>query len=235
MSQFEKLVSQIQSDNSVQIIGLMRQGARIKIACGKDASDVLGFDYVVKSAFVAMSLAWPLTHQTRITLARLWSSTWGRSPCTWDRSPKSAQGGSRGVDGMAEHHDHIRQRPSSFRRVLEGFAKLREEGIPFAVVTTLLELNFGDLESMYQLFVENGVGAWHAADDIGYYDENEIHLRNKCGQISYWPGCQAGLAVVGIDSFQVFVRKHAGAGDGVMVLPDPTAPNHQRHLRGIAP
>jgi MoaA/NifB/PqqE/SkfB family radical SAM enzyme len=40
----------------------------------------------------------------------------------------------------------------------------------------------------------------YAADDIGYYDENEIHLRNKFGQISYWPGCQAGLTVVGIDS-----------------------------------
>lgn len=50
MSQFEKLVSQIQSKNSVQIIGLMRQVARIKNGCGKDASDVLGFDYVVKSA-----------------------------------------------------------------------------------------------------------------------------------------------------------------------------------------
>jgi radical SAM protein with 4Fe4S-binding SPASM domain len=146
------------------------------------------------------------------------------------------------VDGMADHHDYIRQRPNSFKRVLEGFARLRTENIPFAVVTTLLELNLGDLENMYQLFVQNGVGAWqlqlanamgtmsshrsmmisreriplitafirekkeeakmniYAADDIGYYDENEKYLRGKCGQISYWPGCQAGLTVVGIDS-----------------------------------
>jgi radical SAM protein with 4Fe4S-binding SPASM domain len=40
----------------------------------------------------------------------------------------------------------------------------------------------------------------YAADDIGYYDEYEKYIRGKSGEISFWPGCQAGLTVVGIDS-----------------------------------
>jgi len=39
-----------------------------------------------------------------------------------------------------------------------------------------------------------------AGDDIGYFDENEIHLRNHPGNRGEWHGCQAGLSVVGIDS-----------------------------------
>lgn len=50
MSHFKSLVSHIASKNSVEIIGLMRQVARIKNGVGKDASDILGFDYVVKSS-----------------------------------------------------------------------------------------------------------------------------------------------------------------------------------------
>jgi hypothetical protein len=48
MSQFEDLIAQVSKATGVKIIGLMRQIARIKNGYGKDASDVLGFDYVVK-------------------------------------------------------------------------------------------------------------------------------------------------------------------------------------------
>ena len=40
----------------------------------------------------------------------------------------------------------------------------------------------------------------YAGDDVGYYDENEMYLRNRPGTIAAWQGCQAGLKVVGIDS-----------------------------------
>jgi radical SAM protein with 4Fe4S-binding SPASM domain len=40
----------------------------------------------------------------------------------------------------------------------------------------------------------------YAGDDIGYYDEHELYLRNRPGTIAAWQGCQAGLRVVGIDS-----------------------------------
>jgi len=40
----------------------------------------------------------------------------------------------------------------------------------------------------------------YAGDDIGYYDANEPCLRTPVGVIALWPGCQAGLRAVGIDS-----------------------------------
>jgi len=46
----------------------------------------------------------------------------------------------------------------------------------------------------------DGIIRLYAGDDIGYYDENELYLRNRPGTISVWQGCQAGLSVVGIDS-----------------------------------
>jgi radical SAM protein with 4Fe4S-binding SPASM domain len=39
-----------------------------------------------------------------------------------------------------------------------------------------------------------------AADNIGYFDENELYIRNLPGTVGVWSGCQAGLRVVGIDS-----------------------------------
>jgi radical SAM protein with 4Fe4S-binding SPASM domain len=40
----------------------------------------------------------------------------------------------------------------------------------------------------------------YAGDDVGYFDENELYLRNQPGTICAWSGCQAGLRVIGIDS-----------------------------------
>ena len=39
-----------------------------------------------------------------------------------------------------------------------------------------------------------------AGDDIRYFGENELYLKNRPGAICAWSGCQAGLRVVGIDS-----------------------------------
>lgn len=44
-------------------------------------------------------------------------------------------------------------------------------------------------------------GLWIVAgDDIGYFDENEMYLRNLPGTLCTWQGCVAGLRAVGIDS-----------------------------------
>lgn len=146
------------------------------------------------------------------------------------------------VDGMEGNHNRIRNVRTSFKKVLEAFERLGREDVPIAVVTSLLDFNFYDLEPMYDLFVDNGVTIWqiqivaamgnmaekknflldpakvplitrfirdkrseqkiriYAGDDIGYYDENELYLRNSPGTICAWHGCQAGLRVVGIDS-----------------------------------
>jgi radical SAM protein with 4Fe4S-binding SPASM domain len=40
----------------------------------------------------------------------------------------------------------------------------------------------------------------YAGDNIGYYDENEMYLRNEPGKFCLWDGCKAGISVIGIDS-----------------------------------
>jgi radical SAM protein with 4Fe4S-binding SPASM domain len=39
-----------------------------------------------------------------------------------------------------------------------------------------------------------------AGDNIGYYDENEMYLRNEPGKLCFWNGCNAGISAIGIDS-----------------------------------
>jgi radical SAM protein with 4Fe4S-binding SPASM domain len=39
-----------------------------------------------------------------------------------------------------------------------------------------------------------------AGDNIGYFDENELYLRNVPGKLCIWDGCKAGISVIGIDS-----------------------------------
>ncbi|HEX3030288.1 MAG TPA: radical SAM protein [Clostridia bacterium] len=146
------------------------------------------------------------------------------------------------MDGMEESHNKIRNVSTSFQKVLNAFDLLNKENIPIAVVTTLVDFNFGDLEDMYNLLVKNNVKVWqiqiatpmgnmrektdflldpakvplitgfirkkrhemkmsiYAGDDIGYFDENEMYIRNAPGTIGAWSGCQAGLRVIGIDS-----------------------------------
>jgi radical SAM protein with 4Fe4S-binding SPASM domain len=40
----------------------------------------------------------------------------------------------------------------------------------------------------------------YAADSIGYYDENEAHIRGRRAPVCYWTGCQAGITSIFIDS-----------------------------------
>lgn len=145
------------------------------------------------------------------------------------------------IDGLKESHDAIRRR-DSFDRALRALGRLRSEGIPVSVVTTLMESNVKELPGLHALLVEYGVESWQlqigtpmgnlaaardrvlnpshipeitqfirthrdaskvwilAGDDIGYYDENEMYLRNMPGAICAWQGCSAGLRTIGIDS-----------------------------------
>ncbi len=64
------------------------------------------------------------------------------------------------VDGMEAVHNKIRRNPHSFENVLKTLDRLREEDFYTEAITTLTDLNFDDLEDMYNLFVNKGVEIW---------------------------------------------------------------------------
>jgi radical SAM protein with 4Fe4S-binding SPASM domain len=82
------------------------------------------------------------------------------------------------VDGMEEHHDRARNRKGSFRKILRAFRQLREHNIPYVVVTTLMDFNFGDLEALYQLLTDERVETWQIqiAHPMGNMGDVPQHL-----------------------------------------------------------
>ncbi len=58
------------------------------------------------------------------------------------------------LDGMEANHNRIRNSPRAFEKVLDAIKLLREEKIPIAIVTSLLDFNFCDLDDMYDLLAQ---------------------------------------------------------------------------------
>jgi len=64
------------------------------------------------------------------------------------------------VDGTEEVHNQIRGNKHSFKNIIRSFELLNEAGICTGAVTSLMELNYPDLESLYSLLVDNHVNLW---------------------------------------------------------------------------
>lgn len=64
------------------------------------------------------------------------------------------------LDGLAQTHDDIRQRPGSFERIARGISLLRERDVPVAVATVVTRQSIEELEPLYQLLCEKDVGVW---------------------------------------------------------------------------
>lgn len=64
------------------------------------------------------------------------------------------------LDGMEDNHNRIRNVNTSFKKVMEAIEALKREGIPVAVVTSLIDRNFEDLWPIYDLLVEKGIELW---------------------------------------------------------------------------
>lgn len=64
------------------------------------------------------------------------------------------------IDGLEENHDLIRNKNGSFRSAIQAINKLKAEGFCIGVATTILDINFYDLEKMYLLFKELGITVW---------------------------------------------------------------------------
>jgi len=76
------------------------------------------------------------------------------------------------LDGMEKNHDLIRGIKGAYQRVLRAFARLNQEGIPLAVVTSLLDFNVADLDQMHDLLAAHRVAIW------------QIQIVNSMGNIA---------------------------------------------------
>jgi radical SAM protein with 4Fe4S-binding SPASM domain len=64
------------------------------------------------------------------------------------------------LDGLELTHNTIRRRKDSFSEIINAFELLNKAGIPIGVVTSLLELNYPELEELYTLLIRNNVNLW---------------------------------------------------------------------------
>ncbi len=64
------------------------------------------------------------------------------------------------LDGFEHTHSDIRGKKDAFRKAESTMDLFNLENIPFGVVTTLLNSNFSDLDSMYSFLLKKGAFAW---------------------------------------------------------------------------
>ena len=84
------------------------------------------------------------------------------------------------IDGMKENHDIIRNRSGSFDSAINTIRKLKSENFNVGVTTTIFDLNFNDLEEMYQLFKSLKISVWQfqIAAPMGRCADNKEYLLN---------------------------------------------------------
>lgn len=67
------------------------------------------------------------------------------------------------LDGMPSAHDAMRNRAGAFDRALQGVERLLQvfgRDIPIEVTTVVHKRNLADLDALYRLLCERGVGRW---------------------------------------------------------------------------
>lgn len=83
------------------------------------------------------------------------------------------------IDALEEIHDRIRMK-GSFAGARGALDLLHREGIPVGVVTSLMELNYPDLEGLYEFLVDHHVQIWQLqlVNPMGnMVDRRELILR----------------------------------------------------------
>lgn len=64
------------------------------------------------------------------------------------------------IDGMEVTHNHIRGKKDSFRKVIDAFERLRDEGFYVSAITTLTKENYTQLDEMFNLLKKHNVWLW---------------------------------------------------------------------------
>ena len=92
------------------------------------------------------------------------------------------------LDGATpETHEHIRNCPGLFTKVLKAIDILKDHGISVAVITTVHKDNFSELPDLYKLLVSTGIYAW------------QIQLAMPIGRMSH----QSGKVLTGGEALQL--------------------------------
>ena len=124
------------------------------------------------------------------------------------------------VDGLEKTHNKIRRNPKSFEHVLKVMKRLREEKMPMGVITTITNLNVGELEGIYDLLKKNGVEIWQLqiASPMGNAREN--------GQLL--------ISIDKVPYLTKFVREKNSLGEMVVVAGDNIGyyDENERYIRG---
>ncbi|MDQ5983796.1 MAG: putative mycofactocin radical SAM maturase MftC [Eubacteriales bacterium SKADARSKE-1] len=127
------------------------------------------------------------------------------------------------IDGMENTHNTIRRNPHSFEHILKVMKRLNDDGYYISVVTTLTDLNFDDLEKMYQLFLDKSVRIWQLqlASPMGNASE---HL-----ELLIDPGK--------VPSVTKFIREKNKEGKILLVAGDNVGyyDNNEHYIRGDLP
>jgi len=103
------------------------------------------------------------------------------------------------LDGMEKNHDLIRGIKGAYQKVLRAFERLNQEGIPIAVVTSLLDFNVADLDQLHDLLVANGVEIW------------QLQIVNAMGNIAGHPEYLLNQAKIGEITNFIREKRRAGA------------------------
>jgi radical SAM protein with 4Fe4S-binding SPASM domain len=64
------------------------------------------------------------------------------------------------LDGMEKNHNRVRGKRDAFAHIGETFDLLNEAGIPIGIITSLMEMNYPDLEPLYRYLLDNNVRIW---------------------------------------------------------------------------
>lgn len=85
------------------------------------------------------------------------------------------------IDGLPKTHDFIRNKKGSFKNAIDAINKLKKENFRIGIVTTILDLNFEDLEKMYQIFKKLDIYLWQLqiASPMGRCEDNKSYLLSE--------------------------------------------------------
>ncbi len=64
------------------------------------------------------------------------------------------------IDGMELNHNRIRGREDAFQRIRQTLELLKKNDISVCAVTTLMKMNYADLEELYNFLLEYDVAVW---------------------------------------------------------------------------